>query len=330
MTYVEARRDALTGLANKRAFDEHLDRLLEPDTARPARLARPLRPRRVQADQRPGGPCRRGRRPARGGPRLHAGRPRRGRDLPRRRRGVRARRRGHRARARVRSRSACASASAQSRRGHRLPTASAGIASVPEHARDAGSSSSARRTSRSTPRSCRGKNRVADLHRRPRGDASGPADSSTCARCRSRRAATRGLRLLVVDDDPRLRILLRTTFEVVDIEVEEADSAPRRARADRGARAGRDRARRRHARDGRADVLPPAEGRSGDAATSASSCSPAPSGGTETAAQQCGRGRVPAQAVQPARAARTSSSGIAGGLLRRAVPLVRTSRPRSS
>ena len=35
----------------------------------------------------------------------------------------------------------------------------------------------------------------------------------------------RGLRLLVVDDDPALRILLRTTFEVVDIEVEEADSA---------------------------------------------------------------------------------------------------------
>ena len=35
----------------------------------------------------------------------------------------------------------------------------------------------------------------------------------------------RGLRLLVVDDDPSCRILLRTTFEVVDIEVEEADSA---------------------------------------------------------------------------------------------------------
>src|SRR5439155_1321734 len=36
---------------------------------------------------------------------------------------------------------------------------------------------------------------------------------------------TRGLRMLLVDDDPGLRILLRTTFEVVDIEVDEADSA---------------------------------------------------------------------------------------------------------
>jgi ribonuclease P protein subunit RPR2 len=35
----------------------------------------------------------------------------------------------------------------------------------------------------------------------------------------------RGLRLLVVDDDAALRILLRTTFEVVDIEVDEAESA---------------------------------------------------------------------------------------------------------
>jgi putative nucleotidyltransferase with HDIG domain len=33
------------------------------------------------------------------------------------------------------------------------------------------------------------------------------------------------LRLLLVDDDPALRALLRTTFEVVDIEVEEADGA---------------------------------------------------------------------------------------------------------
>jgi response regulator RpfG family c-di-GMP phosphodiesterase len=39
------------------------------------------------------------------------------------------------------------------------------------------------------------------------------------------RLEERGLRLLVVDDDPALRILLRTTFEVVDIEVDEADCA---------------------------------------------------------------------------------------------------------
>ncbi|MGH2920655.1 MAG: HD domain-containing phosphohydrolase [Gaiellaceae bacterium] len=39
------------------------------------------------------------------------------------------------------------------------------------------------------------------------------------------RAFGQPLHLLVVDDDPSLRELLRTTFEVADIEVEEADSA---------------------------------------------------------------------------------------------------------
>jgi len=39
------------------------------------------------------------------------------------------------------------------------------------------------------------------------------------------RFAERPLRLLVVDDDPNLRALLRTSFEIADIEVDEADSA---------------------------------------------------------------------------------------------------------
>jgi response regulator RpfG family c-di-GMP phosphodiesterase len=39
------------------------------------------------------------------------------------------------------------------------------------------------------------------------------------------RFADRPLRLLVVDDDPNLRALLRTSFEMADIEVDEADSA---------------------------------------------------------------------------------------------------------
>jgi diguanylate cyclase (GGDEF)-like protein len=34
------------------------------------------------------------------------------------------------------------------------------------------------------------------------------------------------LRVLVVDDDPSLRMLLRTTFEIIDIEVEEAETVP--------------------------------------------------------------------------------------------------------
>src|SRR5438105_11235190 len=39
------------------------------------------------------------------------------------------------------------------------------------------------------------------------------------------RLAGRPIHILVVDDDPNLRALLRTSFEVADIEVDEADSA---------------------------------------------------------------------------------------------------------
>ncbi|HXM76318.1 MAG TPA: response regulator, partial [Thermoanaerobaculia bacterium] len=39
------------------------------------------------------------------------------------------------------------------------------------------------------------------------------------------RLSDRSLHILVVDDDPNLRALLRTSFEVADIEVDEADSA---------------------------------------------------------------------------------------------------------
>src|ERR1041385_6242719 len=38
------------------------------------------------------------------------------------------------------------------------------------------------------------------------------------------------MRLLLVDDDPGLRALLRTTFEIFDLELDEADSAAMAAR----------------------------------------------------------------------------------------------------
>ena len=34
-----------------------------------------------------------------------------------------------------------------------------------------------------------------------------------------------GIRILVVDDQPNLRMLLRTTFEIIDVQVDEAGSA---------------------------------------------------------------------------------------------------------
>ena len=56
------------------------------------------------------------------------------------------------------------------------------------------------------------------------------------------------MRLLLVDDDAGLRALLRTTFEAVDVEVDEAADATAARERIAVARPGRDRARRQHAR----------------------------------------------------------------------------------
>jgi diguanylate cyclase (GGDEF)-like protein len=108
----------------------------------------------------------------------------------------------------------------QQRRGRRLPTVSAGVATIPDHA---GSAVDLQRKADIALYAAKlaGKNRV-QIFNGEREEAEAPAP----LRLLSDPARNeRGLRLLVVDDDPALRILLRTTFEVVDIEVEEADSA---------------------------------------------------------------------------------------------------------
>jgi diguanylate cyclase (GGDEF)-like protein len=107
----------------------------------------------------------------------------------------------------------------QQRRGHRLPTVSAGVATIPDHA---GSAVDLQRKADIALYAAKlaGKNRVQIF--------AGERDEHVVPELRlvsDPAKSQRGLRLLVVDDDPGLRILLRTTFEVVDIEVEEADSA---------------------------------------------------------------------------------------------------------
>jgi ribonuclease P protein subunit RPR2 len=111
---------------------------------------------------------------------------------------------------------------AEQRRGHTLPTVSVGIATFPE---DAGSAEDLMRKADIALYAAKfaGKNSIQVFN----GDENAEARSAPHLRAlpSPHRLEEQGLRLLVVDDDPALRILLRTTFEVVDIEVEEADSA---------------------------------------------------------------------------------------------------------
>jgi diguanylate cyclase (GGDEF)-like protein len=109
----------------------------------------------------------------------------------------------------------------QQRRGHRLPTVSAGVATIPEHA---ASPDELQRKADIALYAAKlaGKNRVQTFTGEREEREGGVPELRLVA---DPAKSQHGLRLLVVDDDPGLRILLRTTFEVVDIEVEEADSA---------------------------------------------------------------------------------------------------------
>jgi ribonuclease P protein subunit RPR2 len=219
LTHAEARRDALTGLANKRAFDEHLAKLTRP-------LRRPVSLVLFDLDGFKGINDEHG----------HVVGDEILREVGRVfLRVVRAEDEifrvggdefalvvegSSRWAAQVAER--LRSAVAEQRRGHRLPTISAGVAALPDHA---GSAYDLQRKSDIALYAAKlaGRNRVQVF--------SGERDESTQRSTAHLQPVPepadgrRGLRLLVVDDDPALRILLRTTFEVVDIEVDEADSA---------------------------------------------------------------------------------------------------------
>src|SRR6266508_3768372 len=110
---------------------------------------------------------------------------------------------------------------AHQRRGPRLPTISAGVATFPAHA---GTADDLLRKADIALYAAKfaGKDRLQIYS----GEVeSSRGESELLSSSAAPRLEDQGLRLLVVDDDSALRILLRTTFEVVDIEVDEADSA---------------------------------------------------------------------------------------------------------
>jgi ribonuclease P protein subunit RPR2 len=224
LTHAEARRDALTGLANKRAFDEHLELSLRNATVEGDSVSLVLFDlddfkhvndehghlvgdevlrevgrvlmRVVRADDevfRIGGE--EFAVVVEGSPAVAAPVATRLRD-----------------------------ALAEHRRGHPLPTISGGVATFPLHA--SSPEELVRRADIALyAAKFAGKNCI-QVFRSDEQEVPDRAWESHSERLSGPpRLEQRGLRLLVVDDDAALRILLRTTFEVVDIEVEEADSA---------------------------------------------------------------------------------------------------------
>ena len=113
--------------------------------------------------------------------------------------------------------------SSRSRARRRCRAVSVGVASFPDHGEEKDALlAHADEALYAAKRA--GRNRVAvyetedEIAPRPRSRSARPTSGSV-RRLRS------GIRLLVVDDQPNLRMLLRTTFEIIDVEVDEAGSA---------------------------------------------------------------------------------------------------------
>ena len=221
LTFAEARRDALTGLPNRRAFDEQLDRLLEEDGDDPVTVAL-LDVDGFKTVNDTGGHA--------AGDEVLA-------TLARIfLRAVRANEHVYRiggdefavvlagaAQAGVRAGERILQAARLQRRGRDLPTLSGGVA------HSAGVETKQELLARADAALYQAKDAGGDkilaagivAPRKQRASAG----QRTAAPIEVAVPGTRPLRILLVDDDPGLLVLLRTTFEIIDIDVEETHSA---------------------------------------------------------------------------------------------------------
>ena len=225
LTVAEARSDALTGLGNRRAFDEHLARLIArvEDEGGEVSLVLVDLDDFKEINDREGHPA--GDRVLRAVARTLV-------------RAVRANEEvfrvggdefavvvdgGADAAARVADR--ISGMLLGQRRIEPLPTISAGIATLP--ARGATPDELVRRADRALYETKRGGKSNVSHYARGKDREHRPSTSAEQqpAKQAGQNGHGNGLRLLFVDDDPGLRILLRTTFEIVGIELAEADSA---------------------------------------------------------------------------------------------------------
>jgi diguanylate cyclase (GGDEF)-like protein len=222
LTFAEARRDALTGLPNRRAFDEQLDRLLEEKGHDPVTVTL-LDVDGFKDVNDTGGHA--------AGDEVLA-------TLARiLLRAVRASEHVYRiggdefavilagaTEAGVRAGERILRAARLQRRGRNLPTLSGGVA------HSAGVETKQELLARADAALYQAKDAGGDRILAagivaPRRPPHASAVRGTGARKKVTVPGTRPLRILLVDDDPGLRVLLRTTFEIIDIDVEEAHSA---------------------------------------------------------------------------------------------------------
>ena len=220
LTFAEARRDALTGLPNRRAFDEHLDQLLAD-----ARTEKPVAVLMLDVDKFKSVNDTSG----------HAAGDEVLAMLARIfLRAVRASEHVFRiggdefavvvagaTEAGVRAGERILRAARLQRRGRSLPTLSGGVA------HSTGAEQKEELLARADAALYAAKDAGGDrivassvlIPVRPRSVEEAPAPAAAPAL-----PETRALRILLVDDDPGLLVLLRTTFEIIDIDVEEARS----------------------------------------------------------------------------------------------------------
>jgi diguanylate cyclase (GGDEF)-like protein len=231
LTHDEARRDALTGLLNRRAFEERLDELLAGPEREPFGLVLLDLDDFKRVNDTHG----------------HAA----GDDVLREvarvaTRGIRASEEvyrlggdelaiivpGERIVAKLVA-SRLLAGLRRHRRGLKLPTASGGIAAFPDDGETSGELLETADLALYTAKAAGG-DRISGagnpIEASPQAQEIVPASAAPTRPSRGKPQPRLGpdhpIRVLVVDDDERLRILLRTTLEVIDIEIDEAATVP--------------------------------------------------------------------------------------------------------
>jgi cyclic di-GMP phosphodiesterase len=225
----EARRDPLTHLRNRRAFDEHLESILEQATTREAPVTLVLIDLDEFKEINDSAGHSNGDRVLVSVARVLESRARTGEEV--------FRIGGDEFAIVVRGDAEAGSRAADRFRQavfdfegpEELPALSAGVASYPQHGTDKDTllthADEALYAAKHAGRNQVAVYETADVVAASDPPSTPPTDLTLVPTGQDALRRTSGIRILVVDDQPNLRMLLRTTFEVIDVQVDEAGSA---------------------------------------------------------------------------------------------------------